>query len=118
MTIFHLLYAFLPLIFVITTDKLIAHYRNKKYYEQQAQHEEPEQEYVVTEDTEEKTENQSRSDETPKARKEPETSEPAEMKYPVRCPKCKATAYPKEDGTCQYCGAVLVDIHKQQKGDD
>ena len=25
-------------------------------------------------------------------------------KYPVRCPYCGATAYPKEDGTCEYCG--------------
>lgn len=28
--------------------------------------------------------------------------------YPVRCPNCGATDYPKADGTCQYCGSVIV----------
>ena len=29
--------------------------------------------------------------------------------YPVRCPYCGATAYPKEDGTCEYCGSRIPD---------
>lgn len=29
--------------------------------------------------------------------------------YPVRCPNCGATAYPKDDGTCDYCGSKLPD---------
>lgn len=28
--------------------------------------------------------------------------------FPVRCPNCGATAYPNENGTCQYCGSVIV----------
>jgi hypothetical protein len=29
--------------------------------------------------------------------------------YPVRCPYCGATAYPKDNGTCEYCGSKIPD---------
>lgn len=29
------------------------------------------------------------------------------IRFPVTCPSCRATAYPNEDGTCQYCGRKL-----------
>ena len=32
---------------------------------------------------------------------------PKRANYPVRCPYCGATAYPKDDGTCEYCGSRL-----------
>lgn len=33
---------------------------------------------------------------------------PIRTKYPVTCPGCGATAYPNDDGTCQYCGRAIV----------
>jgi len=32
---------------------------------------------------------------------------PKKAAYPVRCPSCGATAYPKDDGTCEYCGSKI-----------
>ena len=40
-----------------------------------------------------------------------QTPKPATSRanYPVRCPYCGATAYPKDDGTCEYCGSRIPD---------
>ena len=34
--------------------------------------------------------------------------QPVRTRYPITCPGCGATAYPNEDGTCQYCGRTIV----------
>ncbi|MBQ7639172.1 MAG: hypothetical protein IJS90_09760 [Clostridia bacterium] len=34
--------------------------------------------------------------------------EPKKVRYPVTCPGCGATAFPNDDGTCQYCGRWIV----------
>ena len=36
------------------------------------------------------------------------STNPPRANYPVRCPHCGATAYPKDDGTCEYCGSRIV----------
>lgn len=33
---------------------------------------------------------------------------PQRANYPVTCPNCGATAYPKDDGTCEYCGSKIM----------
>lgn len=35
------------------------------------------------------------------------TSKSNNTKYPVKCQYCGATAYPNDDGTCQYCGSII-----------
>jgi|GEM_PF-3537677 len=35
-------------------------------------------------------------------------NEPKKVKFPITCPGCGATAYPNNDGTCQYCGRWIV----------
>lgn len=39
----------------------------------------------------------------------PQTPKPRRANYPVRCPYCGATAYPSDDGYCEYCGAKIVE---------
>lgn len=47
---------------------------------------------------------------TPAAPVQPANYEP--VRYPITCPGCAATAYPNEDGTCQYCGRALIPRRK------
>ena len=37
----------------------------------------------------------------------PAQTKPPRANYPVTCPYCGATAYPKDDGTCEYCGSKI-----------
>ena len=43
--------------------------------------------------------------------KAPEKKEPElrRAQFPITCPGCGATAYPNDDGTCQYCGRAIFD---------
>ncbi len=39
----------------------------------------------------------------------PKEAAPKRANYPITCPGCGATAYPNDDGTCQYCGRAIFD---------
>ena len=45
----------------------------------------------------------------PKAPEMKKDAGPRRAQFPITCPGCGATAYPNDDGTCQYCGRAIFD---------